>query len=309
MRILVLGAGGTGGYFGGRLLEAGADVTFLARPARAQQLAADGLRVVSPCGDFSSPVKVLTALDGVAPFHLIVLSCKAYDLDSAIAAIRPAVGAQTRILPLLNGLQHFDALDAAFGSEHVLGGLCHISVTLGADGEIQHLNKLHRLTFGNRDAQYASLDALASVFASINAEVRISTQITTELWEKFVFLASLAGITCLMRASIGEIAATADGAAFARKLLQTCAEVARRSGVVPHERSLHEAEAALTAMDSTLKASMLRDIERGGPTEGEHILGDMLARARHFEIPSEVLALARCHVQAYERQRAEASIH
>ena len=131
MRILVLGAGGTGGYFGGRLLEAGADVSFLVRPARAQRLAADGLRIISPCGDFSSSVKVLTLLDSAAPFDLILLSCKAYDLDSAIAAIRPAVGANTRILPLLNGLKHFDVLDAAFGSEHVLGGLCHISVTLG----------------------------------------------------------------------------------------------------------------------------------------------------------------------------------
>lgn len=306
MRILVLGAGGTGGYFGGRLLEAGADVSFLVRPARAQRLAADGLRIISPCGDFSSSVKVLTLFDSAAPFDLILLSCKAYDLDSAIAAIRPAVGANTRILPLLNGLKHFDVLDAAFGSEHVLGGLCHISVTLGSDGEIQHLNKLHRLTFGNRAVDDASLETIAALLTAINAEVRVSEQITIELWEKFIFLASLAGITCLMRASIAEIAATVDGAAFARTLLQRCAEVAHRSGVAPRERSLHEAEAALTAIDSTLKASMLRDIERGGPTEGEHILGDMLARARQFEIPCEVLALARCHVQAYEHQRVAA---
>jgi 2-dehydropantoate 2-reductase len=303
MRILVLGAGGTGGYFGGRLLEAGADVSFLVRPARAQRLAADGLRIVSPCGDFSSPVKILTAPDAVAPFDLILLSCKAYDLDSAIAAIRPAVGANTRILPLLNGLKHFDLLDAAFGSGQVIGGLCHISVTLGVDGEVQHLNKLHRLTFGNRAAADKSLTMITALLSSINAEVRVSEQIITELWEKFVFLASLAGTTCLMRASIGEIAATADGAAFARKLLQTCAEVARRSGMAPRERSLQEAETALTAINSTLKASMLRDIERSGPTEGEHILGDMLARARQYEIPSEVLALARCHVQAYESRR------
>ena len=138
MRLLVLGAGGTGGYFGGRLAQAGVDVSFLVRPARATLLRERGLRIRSPLGDADVPAQVVTAdeLRDAAPFELVLLSCKAYDLDSAMDAIAPAVEAGARVLPLLNGLRHYEALDARFGFANVLGGLCFISPTLGADGEI-----------------------------------------------------------------------------------------------------------------------------------------------------------------------------
>ena len=143
MRLLVLGAGGTGGYFGGRLAQAGVDVSFLVRPARAALLRERGLRLRSPLGDADVRVQVITAdaLADAAPFDLVLLSCKAYDLDSAMEAIAPAVAAGARVLPLLNGLRHYDALDARFGFDHVLGGLCFISATLGPEGEILHLGK------------------------------------------------------------------------------------------------------------------------------------------------------------------------
>ena len=151
MRFLVVGAGATGGYFGGRLLEAGRDVTFLVRPARAERLAAAGLTITSPAGNVTlpSPPTVLAA-DLRTPFDVVILSCKAYDLDGAIESFAPAVGPDTAVVPLLNGMRHLDALDARFGADRVLGGSCFISAKLDEGGRIAHVSDIHRLTFGER---------------------------------------------------------------------------------------------------------------------------------------------------------------
>ena len=218
MRILVLGAGGTGGYFGGRLVEAGADVTFLVRPPRAARLAADGLTVVSPLGDIHAPVRTVTTETLESPYDLVVLSCKAYDLEGAIAAVAPAVGPGTAVLPLLNGLAHFDRLTEAFGAERLLGGLCHIAVTLGAGGEIRHLNRVHSVTFGEMaGGASARVDAIAGVFGRARFDARASADVLQDIWEKYVFLTTLAGMTCLMRASVGAIMVTEIGRASCRE--------------------------------------------------------------------------------------------
>src|SRR4051812_47476011 len=144
MKTLIVGAGGIGGYFGGRLLEAGRDVTFLVRPRRQAQLAKDGLRVVSSHGDVHIPVPPTVAAEALREsFDLVLLSCKSYDLDSAMESFAPAVGPRTVILPLLNGMRHLEALDRRFGSARVLGGQCFISATLEADGRILHMNENH----------------------------------------------------------------------------------------------------------------------------------------------------------------------
>ena len=150
MRILVLGAGAVGGYFGGRLAEASRDVTFLVRPPRAGTLAERGLTVSSPLGDFHVSVKITTADRLEGPYDLIILAAKQYDLDAAIAAIGPAVGPQTTILPLLNGLVHLDLLDGTFGPVNVLGGVAYIGASLTADGGIRHHNRLSGIAFGER---------------------------------------------------------------------------------------------------------------------------------------------------------------
>src|SRR5262245_49763061 len=151
MRFLVVGAGATGGYFGGRLLQAGRDGTFLVRPARAQRLAAAGLTIASPAGDVTlrSPPTVLAA-ELRAPFDAVVLSCKAYDLGGAMESFAPAVGPGTAVVPLLNGMRHLDALDARCGPGRVLGGSCFISAKLDEGGRIAHLGDAHRLAFGER---------------------------------------------------------------------------------------------------------------------------------------------------------------
>ena len=302
MRVLVLGAGATGAYFGARLIQAGHEVSFLVRPARAELLRRDGLRIRSAQGDFAAPVPLLTSVPANAAFDLVLLSCKAYDLDTALAAIAPAVGATTRVLPLLNGLRHLEVLDLAFGAGRVLGGLCHISVTLQPDGSVLHLGNLHRLTFGARAAD-ARLDELAPQLLAVPAEVRHSVHIIDAMWEKFAFLATLAGMTCLLRGSIGEIVATPDGADLLRRCYAEACEVARRAGHAVGDEARAEADAILTTPGSPLKASMLRDLQRGAVTECEHIGGDLITRGAALEVDMPLLRAAATHLRVYERAR------
>src|SRR5215470_17416960 len=151
MRFLMVGAGAIGGYFGGRLLEAGRDVTFLVRPGRAARLAANGLVLTSPAGDASlpSPPTVL-APELRDAFDVVILTCKAFDLDAAIESVAPAVGPDTAVVPLLNGMRHLDELDARFGPARVLGGACFISARLDDAGRVVHASDFHRLAFGER---------------------------------------------------------------------------------------------------------------------------------------------------------------
>ncbi|WP_217538926.1 2-dehydropantoate 2-reductase [Stenotrophomonas sp. GbtcB23] len=311
MRILVLGAGGTGGYFGGRLAQAGVDVTFLVRPARAAQLDSEGLVIRSPLGDASFPVAHVTAdalpaLAAEQPFDLVILSCKAYDLDSAIEAIAPAVSSRTTVLPILNGLRHYAALDARFGRDAVLGGLCFISATKAADGAVLHLAPAAKLTFGERDTPGDSARVLALAAACVQAGVDhvASDAIGQEQWVKYTFLTTLAAATCLMRADVGTIVATDDGAEIVRGLYAECLAVAEAAGEPIPDKAQAVALAATTQEGSALKASMLRDLEAGQQVEAEQIVGDMLVRARATGQAAPLLAVAYAHLQAYQRQRA-----
>nr|WP_298125310.1 2-dehydropantoate 2-reductase [uncultured Pseudoxanthomonas sp.] len=308
MRVLVLGAGGTGGYFGGRLAQAGIDATFLVRPARAALLREQGLRIRSPLGDADIPVQVLTAdeLASAAPFDLILLSSKAYDLDSAMDVIAPAVEAGARVLPLLNGLRHYEALDARFGFSNVLGGLCFISATLGAGGEILHLGKPASMTFGEREGQPpdARLQALAAACAQAGIDHLHAPDIAQAQWAKYSFLTALAAGTCLMRASIGTIVAGEGGADFMAALHGECLAVAAASGQPVSTAAQASARDTLTTAGSPMKASMLRDLEAGQRVEAAHIVGDMVHRATAHAIATPHLRAAWVHLQAYEAQRA-----
>ena len=308
MRILVLGAGGIGGYFGARIHAAGGDVTFLVRPARAAQLRENGLKVSSPSGDLQITPRVVTKDELNGSFDVIMLSCKAYDLESSIEAIAPAVGEQSVILPLLNGVLHIDTLVSRFGSQHVLGGVAFISVMLTPGGEIKHHFKLHKLFTGSLVPQPPQwLQALAQLLSASGFDFKLTDNIEQAMWDKFVFLSTMAGSTCLFRASIGNILSTVAGQAFITDLLAECARVAEASGHGVAEAQLAAYRKQLTDNGSGLMASMLRDIERGGPTEADHILGDMLARAQAKGIESPMLRLAYSHLQAYEIRRQTAS--
>ena len=305
MRILVVGAGAVGGYFGGRLLEADCNVTFLVRPKRAVQLAKNGLVIKSRFGDVTLKAPpTVQASELHRDFDLIVLSCKAYDLDAAIDSFAPAVGPGTAILPLLNGMRHLDLLDERFGSARVLGGQCLISAKLDDRGSILHLNDSHLLTFGEREGNRSPrIDGIAAEIGKAKFELRASSVILLEMWEKWVFLATLAAITCLMRSAIGDIEA-AGGARLALDLLEECRSSAASAGFAPRAEFLERTRSTVTAPGSLLTASMLRDIEDGAPIEADHVLGDLVRRGDRVLSPDRsLLRLAYMHLKAYESRR------
>jgi 2-dehydropantoate 2-reductase len=304
MRILVLGAGAIGGYFGARLLEAGRDVTFLVRPQRAAKLQR-GLVVRSPAGDiqFDRPPAVTT--DNVQqPFDLVLLTCKAYDLDNAMDAIAPAVGPNTAILPFLNGMSHMDALNTRFGKAKVLGGWCAISTTLNQADEILHLAPFHSLSFGEQDgSRSARGEAVLAALSGAKFEVQATETIIHEMWEKWIFIASGAGITSLMRGTAGDIVA-AGAVELTSAMLNECAAIATQQGFAPRAGALDRYTAMLTAPGSPFTASMMRDIEAGMPIEADHILGDLLRRVEGGAQASPLLRAAYAHVKTYEARRA-----
>ena len=311
MKILVLGAGGVGGYFGGRLAQKGSDVTFLVRPARAQALARDGLRIASRFGDWQSQVKHMIQ-DAVRPeYDLVLFTAKAYDLASAVDAIAPAIGQDGRalVLPLLNGIAHMDVLDRRFGKSRVLGGVAYIGATLAPDGRVVHLNEFHRIAFGRREeSQRAACEALAAELAGVNFNWQQSDSIEQAMWDKWVLLATLAGMTCLMRGSVGDIVATQSGAKLMLALLAECASVASAHGFATPESEMARYRGMLTQAGSAFTASMLRDVESGGQTEGDHILVALLARARERNLQTPLLEVAATHLEAYAaRRRREAA--
>jgi 2-dehydropantoate 2-reductase len=310
MKILCLGAGAVGGFFAGRLAEVhAANVTFLVRDARKAQLQANGLCIDSPAGNIRMPVDAITR-DGISGFSdIVLLTCKAYDLDSAIETIRPAVGPQTAVLPLLNGLSHVERLNTEFGRERVLGGIAKISSTLLPDGTIKHLNDWNSITFGEQDGAMSSrVAALKAAFDKTSAKAEAVPNITHLMWEKLVHLASLASMTCLMRANVGEIARAPGGIAAMQDMLARNAAIATRAGFPPSPAFMDNFNKMFADPKGQYAASMLRDVERKGPVEADHIVGFMLEKARSFGLDDSLHQLAYLHLKAYEQRRAAARL-
>ena len=306
MKILVLGAGGIGGYFGGRLAQAGAGVTFLVRAKRREQLERDGLVVKSPLGDFTMPVKTVLA-EALRPgYDLVLFTCKAYDLDSAMDAISPAMeGKDAAVLPMLNGIAHLERLDARFGAAKVLGGTAQINVMLRKDGTVFHADPLQRLIFGERDrAKSERTGGFAAELAKTKIDWKLSEDIEQDLWEKIVFLCALASTTCLFRGNVREIMAAPGGREAMQRALDANVAIATREGHAPRAAPIESAKKRLMDPEGTWSASMLRDLEGGGSVEADHIVGWMLERARRHGIDDTVLSLAYTHLKTYEQRRA-----
>jgi 2-dehydropantoate 2-reductase len=307
MRILVLGAGGTGGFFGGRAAQAGVDVTFLVRPARAALLREKGLRIKSKEGTDVIQPKLVTADAPGGPYDVIILSCKAYDLDGAIESIRPAMEQNPKavVLPILNGMRHFDALDAAFGKERVLGGLCQVTATIGAEGEIVIMGPYGAIVFGERDGGLSERgEAIRKALEPASFKTRLSDNIYQDVWEKYTFLSALAASTCLMRGSVGEIVRAAGGEHFMRGLLMEINSVAQGHGYGMRPNAEAAAVNTLTDPASNITASMFRDLRQGGRIEGEHLIGDMVERATKLGLKTPYLRTAYTHIQVYLAQQA-----
>jgi 2-dehydropantoate 2-reductase len=305
MRILVVGAGAIGGYFGGRLLQAGCDVTFLVRPKRAAELADAGLVIKSPNGDVTLKNPPTVQADKLnQKFDVVLLSCKAFDLEDAIKSFAPVVGPQTAVIPLLNGMLHLDVLDKKFGRERVLGGLCAIAVTLNDKREVVQLAPTQSLNFGERVGKMSDrVRAIAEVFASGKFGAVASEHIIQEMWEKWVFLASLAASTCLMRTSVGNILAAPGGKDFILGMLDECSAVATAEGHAPSGPFFERVRGMLTTEGSQMTASMFRDIKAGAPVEADHVIGDLIARGDASKVPVPKLRTAYTHLKAYEKQR------
>jgi 2-dehydropantoate 2-reductase len=288
------------------LAEAGVDVSFLVRSGRAAQLERDGLVVHSRGEERRRQVPALLADAVDRPFDAVLLTCKAYDLPTAIEAIAPAMGKGSVVLPLLNGLAHFDVLDARFGAGRVLGGVAYIATMLEPDGTIRHTSPVDTLLFGDRSGRLTPpVQALAEVFAATSVAARASMEITQDLWEKWAMLAAGAAITCLLRGTIGEVLATEDGTAVAARLVAEVRGIAAAHGHAPRPAAVAQADRTLSDPQSRWAASMMRDVQHGAPRlEAEQVIGDLIRRGRQVGLTSPMLEATYAQLQVYNARGA-----
>jgi 2-dehydropantoate 2-reductase len=308
MRVLVVGAGAVGGYFGGRLVHAGRDVTFLVRPKRGEQIRSQGLRILSPMhGDFSVQPKAITAGQIASPYDVIFLSVKGYDLTPAIDDLVPAVGPATVVLPVLNGMQHMDALTERFGKDAVLGGVCFVATHVDAQGRIIQLSDVQRLSYGELNGKKTSrIEAVHQTFQGAGFDASISEDILRDMWQKWVFLASLGVSTCLLRGNIGEIVAVPGGTELSLAVLHECAAIAGACGYPMSEAFLAENSSRLTAPGSSLTSSMYRDLQDQARVEVDTILGDLLERGKKQGVSAPLVQAAFVGLTIYQQGRARA---
>jgi len=306
MRVLVLGAGAVGGYFGGRLAEKGVDVTFLVREKRRRQLAERGLRIHSVNGDVQIQPKLIVAGEAAEPFDLVILTMKAYHFAEGIASVSPYVGENTLLLPLLNGFAHMEKLQQQFGADRVLGGLCFIESTLDENGDVRHTSKAHEVKFGEWDGRRTSrIEALAQLFAGARAVFTPSERIVAEMWYKYLFIVTLSGLTTLMQAPIGPIREAEYGRELSRQLFSEAAAVMRAAGAPLAEDAVERQMQMLEAQGYKMKSSMLRDMEKGLPTEADHLQGYLLRLAEQHKLEVPLLKLVYHNLQVYELKRKQ----
>lgn len=308
MRLLVIGAGSTGGYLGGRLALAGRDVTYLVRPARAEKLRATGLRIVSPRGDATVQPKLVTAgkIDG--PYDVVLLTVKAYQLEAAAEDMAPAIGPETMILPVLNGMRHMDILGKRFSPHNPIGCALKVATVLGDDGRIIQLTPMQDIVYGEWDG--ATSPRIKKLHEFMNAsgfDARISPHIQRDMWEKWILLAGVGGITCLMRGTIGQIEAAPNGAGFASQFLDEVVAVVRAVGTPPTEAFVASARQQVTAKGSPLASSMYRDLQQNRPVEVEAIIGDLWRLAQKAGIATPLIGAAYGHLSVYQNGLAKPS--
>jgi 2-dehydropantoate 2-reductase len=304
MRILVVGAGAVGGYFGARLAQAGRDVTFLVRATRAAQLRRDGLRIVSPHGNATIVPKLVAAHEIDAPYDVVLLGVKGYSLDAAMDDFAPAVGPQTMILPVQNGMRHIELLEKRFGAEPVIGGICLVVTELDDTGAIVQMNDMQHLEYGERNGAVTQrLRDLDATLQGAGFDAQLSPDISLAMWQKWVQLASLGGVTCLMRGSIGEVVAAPGGAKLSLGMLAECVAIAAACGHQPTEAFLTRAREIMATPGSPLTASMYRDLRKGAPVEADTIVGDLLEHGRARGVRTPLLEAAYANLSIYESAR------
>ena len=307
MRFLVVGAGAVGGYFGGRLVQHGEDVTFLVRPARKKQLEQTGLVIKSVSGDFSGPVKVITYDDPKETFDVIILSLKAYHLSDLKSSLSPYIGASTVILPLLNGYQHYEMLWKDFGKEKVLGGLCYIESTLDSEGSIIHTSKMEDIVFGEWDGSKTErVNRIYEHLSKGGFKVAVSDNVERDIWQKYIFIACMSGITTLLRAPMGPVREVPEAKNTFARLVEEITGIARKKGASLYEDAAERVMRTAESLHPSMKSSMLRDMEKGLPVEVDHFHGYLLQTAEQLGIKREdvpVLSAVYANLKVYEKMQ------
>jgi 2-dehydropantoate 2-reductase len=307
MRILVVGAGAVGGYFGGRLVEAGRDVTFLVRARRAGEIRARGLQILSPHGNLTVHPQTVTAERIASPYDLILLGVKSYALSSAMDDFAPAVGSGTMILPVLNGIRHIGLLTERFTKPCVLGGVCLVATEIDEEGRIQQLADFQSLIYGEIDGPTTPrLQAVDATLRGAGFDAAISGHIMQDMWQKWVQLATLGAINCLLRGNIGQIAAIPGGSGLCLSIFHECVDVANACGYPQTSAFLERQTADLTAQGSPMTSSMYRDLKKGLPVEVDTILGDLLHRGQQYGLKTPLLDAAFVNLSIYQQQRDRA---
>jgi 2-dehydropantoate 2-reductase len=301
MKILVVGAGAVGGYFGARLAQAGRDVTFLVRPSRAQHLRSEGLHLLSPHGDLTLQPKTITAEERDGPFDIIFVSVKAQALDQAIKDMAPAVGPDTMIYPVLNGMRHIETLTRRFGERPVLGGVCLVSTDLDEQGRIVQITPMQKLIYGELSGEITSrIGSFDETMRNAGFETELSTGIMQAMWQKWIMIASLGLVTCLLNAPIGEINAVPYGDETSLRAIEECAAVAAACGFPPPQPLLEDIRKRGTTKGSNLTSSMYRDLQRGAPVEVDAILGDLLDHGRSHQVDTPLLQAGCVRLRVYQ---------
>lgn len=307
LRVLVVGAGAVGGYFGGRLAQAGRDVTFLVREQRAQQFRERGLEILSPHGDATIAPKIITAQERSESYDLVVLAVKAYALEEAIRDFSPMMGEHSVILPLLNGMRHVDVLSASFGPARVLGGVCTVATTLDDRGRIVQLRENQELAYGELDGSHSRrLEEIDATMQGAGFTARASFRIVSEMWEKWAFIAAIGAATCLLRGSTSDILSAPRGRDLTLALIGECAAVAAACGNPLRVDVFERIRTVLTDSRDGLTSSMYRDLQKGAPLEADAILGDFCSRGEAAGLSLPMLNAAFAQLSIYEAKRPAA---
>lgn len=271
----------------------------LVRERRAAQLAADGLHFRAPGVEVVHAVRAVTSLDDSDPFDLVIVAVKAPALESMIPTLAPAIGPETRIVPLLNGMAHIDLLERAFPGR-VLGGIVKIVATLDEDGTVVQMTPLCSLTVGGLHGKYVPSEIRRTLDVD-GITLDIVDDVASRLWEKWAFIAAAGVITCLFRGTIGDILA-AGGEAQILQAIAECEQIAEATGHRVSEAGHAQSLGLLTESGSAFTSSLYRDLQHGDPVEAEHIIGDLATRAAALEAPAPLLNAAllqlRTHHQA-----------
>ncbi|MBS0878376.1 MULTISPECIES: ketopantoate reductase family protein [unclassified Tatumella] len=304
MRILVVGAGSTGGYFGACLARHGRDVTFLVRGERAKKLRQQGLVIHADSGTFTLQPNTLLATEITTPYDLIIITVKSFALPGAITDLRAAAGEHTLILPVLNGMQHIDTLRREFGDDKVIGGLCKIHATLNDKGEVLQMSPLHQLCYGELDGSNTSrIQQLDQLLSGCGFDNRLSSSVQSDLWEKWLLLSTLGAVTCLSRGNTRQILTSAGGETLLNSIFSEVLAVITASGYRQRPAIIAAILQTLSNPETPMTSSMYRDLQQGALIEAEPIIGDLVDRARQHAITVPLLNAVFVNLQVYLRSR------